>query len=97
VSPNNCSFFDSVNEVHCSYLVDSASHMLVSKVKPCKSKQVYCETANGSLISYYLIVPNYLDNHKFILNSFPITILFDCVNLIGLKCAFDLPKQKEST
>ena len=34
------------------YLVDSASsHMLVSKIKPCMSKykQVYCETANGSL------------------------------------------------
>lgn len=35
-----------------SYLVDSASsHMLVSKIKPCKSKykQLYGETANGSL------------------------------------------------
>ena len=35
-----------------SYLVDPASsHMLVSKIKPCMSKykQVYCETANGSL------------------------------------------------
>jgi hypothetical protein len=35
-----------------SYLVDSASsHMLVSKIKPCMSKykQLYCETANGSL------------------------------------------------
>jgi hypothetical protein len=34
------------------YLVDSASsHMLVSKIKPCKSKykQLYRETANGSL------------------------------------------------
>ena len=34
------------------YLVDSASsHMLVSKIKPCKSKykQLYSETANGSL------------------------------------------------
>jgi ascorbate-specific PTS system EIIC-type component UlaA len=34
------------------YLVDSASsHMLVSKIKPCKSKykQLYGETANGSL------------------------------------------------
>jgi len=34
------------------YLVDSASsHMLVSKTKPCMSKykQLYCETANGSL------------------------------------------------
>ena len=38
--------------VHDSYLVDSASsHMLVSKIKPCMSKykQLYCETANGSL------------------------------------------------
>src|ERR1700712_296055 len=37
---------------HGRYLVDSASsHMLVSKIKPCMSKykQVYCETANGSL------------------------------------------------
>lgn len=35
-----------------SYLVDSASsHMLVSKIKPCMSKykQLYSETANGSL------------------------------------------------
>lgn len=35
-----------------SYLVDSASsHMLVSKIKPCKSKfkQLNRETANGSL------------------------------------------------
>ena len=35
-----------------SYLVDSASsHMLVSKIKPCMSKykQLYGETANGSL------------------------------------------------
>ena len=35
-----------------SYLVDSASsHMLVSKFKPCMSKyrQLYSETANGSL------------------------------------------------
>ena len=34
------------------YLVDPASsHMLVSKTKPCMSKykQLYCETANGSL------------------------------------------------
>jgi hypothetical protein len=34
------------------YLVDSASsHMLVSKIKPCMSKykQLYSETANGSL------------------------------------------------
>ena len=34
------------------YLVDPASsHMLVSKIKPCKSKykQLYGETANGSL------------------------------------------------
>jgi hypothetical protein len=37
---------------HGSYLVDSASsHMLVSKIKPCMSKykQLYGETANGSL------------------------------------------------
>src|ERR1700759_751800 len=37
---------------HDSYLVDSASsHMLVSKINPCMSKykQLYCETANGSL------------------------------------------------
>jgi hypothetical protein len=37
---------------HDSYLVDSASsHMLVSKIKPCKSKfkQLNGETANGSL------------------------------------------------
>jgi hypothetical protein len=37
---------------HGSYLVDSASsHMLVSKIKPCMSKykQLYRETANGSL------------------------------------------------
>ena len=35
-----------------SYLVDPASsHMLVSKIKPCMSKykQLYGETANGSL------------------------------------------------
>ncbi|EGF99030.1 hypothetical protein MELLADRAFT_91575 [Melampsora larici-populina 98AG31] len=34
------------------YLVDPASsHMLVSKIKPCMSKykQLYSETANGSL------------------------------------------------
>jgi hypothetical protein len=38
--------------MHGSYLVDSASsHMLVSKIKPCMSKykQLYRETANGSL------------------------------------------------
>jgi hypothetical protein len=37
---------------HDSYLVDPASsHMLVSKIKPCMSKykQLYGETANGSL------------------------------------------------
>jgi hypothetical protein len=37
---------------HDSYLVDSASsHMLVSKIKPCKSKfkHINGETANGSL------------------------------------------------
>ena len=35
-----------------SYLVDpTSSHMLVSKIKPCisKYKDLYCETANGSL------------------------------------------------
>jgi hypothetical protein len=39
-------------KAHDSYLVDSASsHMLVSKIKPCMSKykQLYSETANGSL------------------------------------------------
>ena len=38
--------------VNDRYLVDSASsHMLVSKIKPCMSKykQLYRETANGSL------------------------------------------------
>lgn len=38
--------------LHDSYLVDSASsHMLVSKIKPCKSKfkHINGETANGSL------------------------------------------------
>ena len=38
--------------VNDCYLVDSASsHMLVSKIKPCMSKykQLYRETANGSL------------------------------------------------
>ena len=38
--------------VEGSYLVDPASsHMLVSKIKPCMSKykQLYSETANGSL------------------------------------------------
>lgn len=41
-----------VRRTHGSYLVDSASsHMLVSKIKPCMSKykQLYRETANGSL------------------------------------------------
>ena len=40
------------HEFESSYLVDSASsHMLVSKIKPCMSKykQLYSETANGSL------------------------------------------------
>jgi hypothetical protein len=40
------------NRTRGRYLVDSASsHMLVSKIKPCMSKykQLYCETANGSL------------------------------------------------
>ena len=43
-------FFSS--SFHKSYLVDPASsHMLVSKIKPCMSKykQLYSETANGSL------------------------------------------------
>ena len=43
---------DDVGPLHDSYLVDSASsHMLVSKIKPCMSKykQIYGETANGSL------------------------------------------------
>ena len=38
--------------IYGSYLVDPASsHMLVSKIKPCMSKykQLYSETANGSL------------------------------------------------
>ena len=42
----------SAGRAHDSYLVDSASsHMLVSKIKPCMSKykQLYRETANGSL------------------------------------------------
>ena len=41
-----------VGRAQDSYLVDSASsHMLVSKIKPCMSKykQLYGETANGSL------------------------------------------------
>ncbi len=41
-----------LSEAYDSYLVDSASsHMLVSKIKPCMSKykQLYRETANGSL------------------------------------------------
>ena len=40
------------------YLVDPASsHMLVSKIKPCMSKykQLYCETANGSLNQLWFI------------------------------------------
>ena len=40
------------SQAHDCYLVDSASsHMLVSKIKPCMSKykQLYRETANGSL------------------------------------------------
>ena len=44
--------FVSWKAVEDSYLVDSASsHMLVSKIKPCMSKykQLYGETANGSL------------------------------------------------
>jgi hypothetical protein len=41
-----------------SYLVDPASsHMLVSKIKPCMSKykQLYSETANGSLYQLLFI------------------------------------------
>ena len=40
------------------YLVDPASsHMLVSKIKPCKSKYAlsYSETANGSLNQLWFI------------------------------------------
>jgi hypothetical protein len=48
--PGRCPFAPA--SVQDSYLVDSASsHMLVSKIKPCMSKykQLYRETANGSL------------------------------------------------
>ena len=48
--PGRCPFASA--SVQDSYLVDSASsHMLVSKIKPCMSKykQLYRETANGSL------------------------------------------------
>ena len=41
-------------DVQDGYLVDPASsHMLVSKIKPCMSKNilVHSETANGSLLS----------------------------------------------
>ena len=41
-----------IHRLFGSYLVDPASsHMLVSKIKPCMSKykQLYGETANGSL------------------------------------------------
>jgi hypothetical protein len=41
-----------VESLNDSYLVDPASsHMLVSKIKPCKSKykHLYCETAESSL------------------------------------------------
>jgi hypothetical protein len=47
-----CPFGRSYSVSDCSYLVDPASsHMLVSKIKPCMSKykQLYGETANGSL------------------------------------------------
>jgi hypothetical protein len=47
--PSGCWWPSPAND---SYLVDSASsHMLVSKIKPCMSKykQLYGETANGSL------------------------------------------------
>ena len=50
--PSGGSLVRSGARVHDSYLVDSASsHMLVSKIKPCMSKykQLYRETANGSL------------------------------------------------
>ncbi|EUC26719.1 hypothetical protein COCCADRAFT_113570 [Bipolaris zeicola 26-R-13] len=43
---------NSAQSAYDCYLVDSASsHMLVSKIKPCMSKykQLYRETANGSL------------------------------------------------
>ncbi|WLF78741.1 hypothetical protein PVL30_002489 [Lodderomyces elongisporus] len=44
--------FEDLSVILCSYSVDPASsHMLVSKIKPCMSKykQLYSETANGSL------------------------------------------------
>ena len=51
--PLGCSLGDKTHLLgQDSYLVDSASsHMLVSKIKPCMSKykQLYGETANGSL------------------------------------------------
>ena len=43
---------DLSTNINNTYLVDPASsHMLVSKTKPCMSKykQLYSETANGSL------------------------------------------------
>ena len=46
------------DEQRISYLVDPASsHMLVSKIKPCKSKYElsYSETANGSLNQLWFI------------------------------------------
>ena len=49
---SRCKPFGARAGVQDSYLVDSASsHMLVSKIKPCMSKykQLYRETANGSL------------------------------------------------
>ncbi|KAF2843929.1 hypothetical protein T440DRAFT_411164 [Plenodomus tracheiphilus IPT5] len=54
VGLSGCSGFvpDARASRQACYLVDSASsHMLVSKIKPCMSKykQLYRETANGSL------------------------------------------------
>jgi hypothetical protein len=52
-----------------SYLVDPASSdMLVSKIKPCKSKykQLYGETADGSLKQFEFIwwITNYMDTRS---------------------------------
>ena len=52
ISLPRCKAWLAVPTAYDSYLVDSASsHMLVSKIKPCKSeyKHLYRETANGSL------------------------------------------------
>ena len=51
-SLGTCSLAEGFLSRYYSYLVDPASsHMLMSKIKPCMSKykQLYCETANGSL------------------------------------------------